>query len=641
MEDRSRLLARATGALALLSLVLLPGADSATPTDQAHGAGERQVRPGAHESPATVAQPASGLLAPSPWLPRSLVRQRIERDGFLSVQVNVDDTGANIWGDAANEPTIAVDPTCPGRMAIAWRQFDSVLSDYRTLGVASSNDGGRSWQPGGSPDPGAFRTDPVLAAGSDGTFYLYSLGEGVDHCELLISSDGGRTWSEPATAFGGDKPWLITDTIEDPARSAGAAAPRTHVYAAWSDGLSCCGDNVLTRSTDGGATFSEPVSMDPIPIWGTLAIGPGHELYMAGVIEIFTIGVARWETAGDPAAEPALEVTSIPLDGGFYPIGADANPAGLAGQIWIVADTSDGPQRGNLYVLAPIESFDDDPLDLHLLRSTDGGVSWDPPIRIPTEDPGQQQWFGTLSVAPTGRLDVVWVESLDLARPQVGELHWSSSSDGGDTWSPPVAITPPFDSHVGWPVQKRLGDYYHMVSDATGVDLAYAATFNGEQDIYFLRLGPLDCNRNGVADTTDIATGASADCDADQVPDRCELDSGAMADLNENGIPDACDPPPPPRRPTRRVVPEQGSPTGKSTVDIETMRPDLPEYIHVHPGQLYPKLSGIGVRIWNALEVHGAQAEESGPGARTQICGGTPVSHRSGAIVQTSGCVVG
>jgi hypothetical protein len=32
------------------------------------------------------------------------------------------------------------------------------------------------------------------------------------------------------------------------------------------------------------------------------------------------------------------------------------------------------------------------------------------------------------------------------------------------------------------------GDYYHPVSDETGVDVAYAATFNGEQDIYYLRI---------------------------------------------------------------------------------------------------------------------------------------------------------
>ena len=52
----------------------------------------------------------------------------VSRDGHVSVQVNVDASGLNIVGDAANEPSIAVDPTDPNKMAIGWRQFDSISS---------------------------------------------------------------------------------------------------------------------------------------------------------------------------------------------------------------------------------------------------------------------------------------------------------------------------------------------------------------------------------------------------------------------------------------------------------------------------------------------------------------------------------
>src|SRR6266480_3804708 len=36
---------------------------------------------------------------------------------FVSYQVNVDAQGHNILGDAANEPSIAVDPTAPNKMS--------------------------------------------------------------------------------------------------------------------------------------------------------------------------------------------------------------------------------------------------------------------------------------------------------------------------------------------------------------------------------------------------------------------------------------------------------------------------------------------------------------------------------------------
>ena len=45
------------------------------------------------------------------------------RGRFTSYQVNVDGSGNNIVGDAANEPSIAVNPNDPNEMAIGWREF--------------------------------------------------------------------------------------------------------------------------------------------------------------------------------------------------------------------------------------------------------------------------------------------------------------------------------------------------------------------------------------------------------------------------------------------------------------------------------------------------------------------------------------
>jgi hypothetical protein len=87
-------------------------------------------------------------------------------------------------------------------------------------------------------------------------------------------------------------------------------------------------------------------------------------------------------------------------------------------------------------------------------------------------------------------------------------------------WSEGLPVTPPWDSLVGHPNQNKIGDYYHMVSDPGGAALAFAATFNGEQDVYFLRVG--DCNANGQHDADDISGGSSDDCDFNRVPDECQ-----------------------------------------------------------------------------------------------------------------------
>ena len=51
--------------------------------------------------------------------------------GFFTTQVNIDEDGNNIVGDAANEPSIAVDPNDPSRIAIGWRQFATINNSYR------------------------------------------------------------------------------------------------------------------------------------------------------------------------------------------------------------------------------------------------------------------------------------------------------------------------------------------------------------------------------------------------------------------------------------------------------------------------------------------------------------------------------
>jgi len=49
-----------------------------------------------------------------------------------------------------------------------------------------------------------------------------------------------------------------------------------------------------------------------------------------------------------------------------------------------------------------------------------------------------------------------------------------------------------WSSTVGWPNQAKIGDYYHMVSDNYGADLAWSATFNGGQDVYYTRIPRAD-----------------------------------------------------------------------------------------------------------------------------------------------------
>ena len=465
---------------------------------------------------------------------------------FTSIQVNVDANGNNIPSDAGNEPSIAVDPTAPNRIAIGWRQFDNVASNFRQGGFSFSRDGGRTWAAMDVLEAGIFRSDPVLGAGPDGTFYYLSLEVTPQNdffTQMFISSDGGATWPSENFAFGGDKQWFAIDTT--------GGVGNGNIYQAWNVAGNEFFPATFNRSVDGGFTWDTPFQIDPnsiaFPVFGLIAVGPDGAVYVAGA-QNAAVSDTFWVVRSSSVQNPLGDIGSFELItdidmGGDLIIGAGPNPAGLAGQVNIDIDASGGPNHGNVYVLCSVDPPFLDPMDVHFIRSTDGGRTFSAPVRVNDDSPltNAWQWFGQMSVAPNGRIDVVFNDTRNSGQANVSELFYTFSTDGGLTWAPNVQVSPSFDSHVGWPNQNKIGDYYHLHADLVGADLAWAATFNGEQDVYYVRIGDYDCNGNGVGDPDDIAARTSPDCNGNGIPDECEIAAGAVPDANGNGVPDECD----------------------------------------------------------------------------------------------------
>ena len=179
--------------------------------------------------------------------------------------------------------------------------------------------------------------------------------------------------------------------------------------------------------------------------------------------------------------------------GGNIDSGEFINPEGLVGQLFVAVDRSGTSTNNNVYLLASVQPFGFAiGTDVMFVRSSDGGQSFSAPHRI-NDDPinhSKWHWFGTLSVAPNGRIDSVWLDTRNAANNTDSQLFYSYSKDGGNTWSPNVAVSEPFDPRIGYPNQNKIGDYMTIVSDNIGGNVAYSATFNGEQDIYYARVAP-------------------------------------------------------------------------------------------------------------------------------------------------------
>src|SRR5436853_6639798 len=414
-------------------------------------------------------------------------------DTFTSYQVNVDANGNNILGDAANESSIAVDPTNLSKMTIGWRQFNSVMSNFRQGGWGYTTDGGTTWTFPGVLENNVFRSDPVLNSNETGNFFYLSLLQ--TFCDNVWRSlNGGQSWTRlqaDGGAGGGDKEWLTIDKTNGMGHG--------FQYQAWSTAAACSGGQ-FSRSTDGGVTWISPINIPDSPVWGTLDVDTNGNLFIGGGNFGNQFYCIRSSNAQNGNVTPTFDqVTTVNL-GGSIEYGAAINPGGLAGQIFLAVDRSGGSTNNNIYMLASVlPTGANNGTDVMFVRSTNGGQSFSAPHRI-NDDPinhNKWHWFGTLSVAPNGRIDSVWLDTRNASNNTDSQLFYSYSTDGGNTWSPNVAVSNSFNPFLGYPNQNKIGDYITIVSDATGGDVAYAATFNfnpntnqHEEDVYYVRVGP-------------------------------------------------------------------------------------------------------------------------------------------------------
>src|SRR4029077_6532071 len=177
---------------------------------------------------------------------------------FTSFQVNVDGNGNNILGDAANEPSISVDPTDGNKRTFAWRQFNTINSNFRQGGWGFTTDGGTHWTFPGVLQNNVFRSDPVTNSDETGNFFYLSLQSDVNQSffcdDLWRSTNGGQTWVERSPdrgAGGGDKQWFTIDKTNGPGHGFQYQAD---------DGFNCSGGGVqFQRSTNGGVTWQAPI----------------------------------------------------------------------------------------------------------------------------------------------------------------------------------------------------------------------------------------------------------------------------------------------------------------------------------------------------------------------------------------------
>ncbi len=168
------------------------------------------------------------------------------------------------------------------------------------LRFAVSQDGGATWdEPQTVTGDTVFGSydDHALHVATDGTIYLSWLAEvkpDTSHTFFARSSDGGKTWSKPAT--------IDSDLSCPCCRTAMTTGPEGELYVAWRkrfpDGTAEDRDIVVARSEDHGATWSRPVRVhtDAWKVDYCPDAGPSIKVTRDGTLRV------AWWTGKDGAA---------------------------------------------------------------------------------------------------------------------------------------------------------------------------------------------------------------------------------------------------------------------------------------------------------------------------------------------------
>jgi hypothetical protein len=184
--------------------------------------------------------------------------------------------GATAFND---KNTVTADATDPSYAYAVWDRLQ--LGGGGPAWFARTVDGGASWEPARllfDPGTNAQTLGSVIAVQSNGTlvnvFNRITTVNNALQSELnaMRSTDKGATWSAPVKiadllaggAFDPDARTAIRDGSGLPQV---AAAPNGDLYVVWQDGRFVSGiDGIaLSRSTDGGLTWSAPVQINAVP----------------------------------------------------------------------------------------------------------------------------------------------------------------------------------------------------------------------------------------------------------------------------------------------------------------------------------------------------------------------------------------
>jgi len=352
------------------------------------------------------------------------------------------------------EPAIAVNPSNPKQVVAVFQ--DNVHASY-------SEDAGHNWQSAEGVDPKNYRVSGDVSTVFDnqghafvcyiafdklGTFNYWAHGATRNGIFVRRSLDGGKTWeaehypvAEQPTAAGipfEDKPYIVADNSKS--KFAG------NLYVGWTRWRLTDSQMLLSRSTDDGKTWSQPIEIDAHP--GLPRDDNGAAEGFDGTVGSDGTLYATWSQDND------IMFTSS-RDGGksFSHARSILHTAPIMFAINTL-DRANGfpqiaidPKSDRLYVTW--SDYRNGDLDVFLSSSSDRGKHWTAPVRV-NNDPAHnaaEQFFQWLAVDPTdSSVNVVFYDRRQDPQNRKQSVVLARSTDGGSSFKNYAWTEHPFEA---------------------------------------------------------------------------------------------------------------------------------------------------------------------------------------------------
>jgi len=389
-----------------------------------------------------------------------------------------------------NETAIAVNPRDPTNMIESSNDYQYRFSTGGSLTLTVYSrahvtfDGGRTWTEYPIDFSGYTGTgDPSVAFDADGVAYLATLGSANSNNPDVVvsrSSDGGRTWSKPVRVASGSGNLSGTDTFQD--HPVLTAWGHGNVLVTWISYLA--GPHAVLRTVP----MMDSLSRDDGVTWTAPASISGSAGFCSGL----SSPTACDQTWGNsPSVSPSGRVLVAFQD--TYDYGDGTTNHGRNKYLCVEVDPATGQRIGGPFLIG---------------QAFDGINEQDYPLTPEPRQTLHDSEFRLLSQGnltadpadPSGKhFAVVWFDDRSAPHPvdpnpyaaiTDSDVIVSQTFDGGHTWTPPGAIRLSGDQFMPWAAydpsgKLRIGFYDRSYDPANHVYGYTLATENAPETLSF------------------------------------------------------------------------------------------------------------------------------------------------------------